>query len=460
MDKDSVILKHDQLEVDDAQADIEELKESNDSQEERLSQMQKKLEELGATPSVSKKPKLQLLRKKESPPQETLVEDYESLYEKAYDSLKQRGIDPDSLDYAGLVSQEELDEIIKDLNAPLPREEKWNKSDFIAVFIASIIASISELVTYNKVIKNDSFNEALNKLHEKTFKHKGNSPIDFQGKIEVPELDQAVSFGGGDHRVRSRGHDLLRFISGIKQFKEGKFVAVAHKNKKKILLESAKNIKGNDYMQLSSIEALIEYSRHMFADFFSTKSLPFPGYSFLYESDSRQLRKLAVEMYKSGFNMKNIAVHTVLTTAIIEFVIRLWIAIENMKEYKDSIEIDEDYSNIDLLKSAFDKKHSEKMSEMLLVAHSIVTAVNLGKVSIECLSGNLYSGLADINITEIMSVVKYGIKVTKSVAERNSDYSKSMYYAKIAQDGWNALDALAEEDEIDIIKNMPELVIA
>ena len=459
MDKDSVILKYDQVQLEDAEQDLEQLKESNDSQTEKLAAMQKQLQDMGAEIPDKNKGLHLIKSKKEQVPAELPEQSYDEIYQEAYESLKLRGLDVDDFDYSGLVSEEELNEIISDLNKPLPREEQWVKSDFIVVFIAAVLGSIADIILSNRdnrfTGKGSKFSESLKDLHEKTFKHKGKSAIDFQGKINVG--GETVSFGGGHHRVLSRGHDLLRFIDGIKSFKNGDMISIRYKNGKR-LLTSTKMVKnGGEFLQLGSIEALVEYAKHMFADFFSPMSLPFPGYSFLFESDNRRIRQLVVDMYKNGFNMKNIATQA-LSTAIIEFVIRLYFAIKNVKEVKEDIEISEDYSKIDLIKVAF--KSSEKMSEMLLAAHVIVTAVNLGKVTIKCIYGDLATGLAQINVTEIISVVRYAIKVTKNVAVRNSDYSKSIYYAKIASDGWNALDMIAQDDEVDVIQNMPDLIIA
>lgn len=459
MDKDSVILKYDQEQVKDAQHDLNQLKERNDSQSDRLAEMQKQLLDLGAEIPAKKKGVHFTKSKKEQILDENPEKSYEEIYQEACEDLKARGLDIDEFDYAGLVSEEELNEIIADLNKPLPREEKWEKSDFIAVFIAAILGSITDIVLSNRDNRftgnGSKFSESLKELHEKTFKHKNNAAIDFQGVIEKNGIKS--HFGGGYHRVLSKGHDPLRFINGIKSFKEGKFVAVDYQNGKRILVEATKTAKGGEFLQLSSLEALVEYARHMFADFFSPMSLPFPGYSFLIECDNRKIRTLVVDMYKNGFNMKNIATQA-LSTVIVEFVIRLYFAIKNIKEAKEDIEIPEDYSKLELVKSAF--KSSEKMSEMLLASHAIVTAVNLGKVTIKCIYGDLAKGLSQINITEIISVVKYGIKVTKDVSIRNSDYSKSIYYAKIAANGWNSLDMITQEDEVEVIKNMPELIIA
>ena len=458
MDKDSVILKYDQFQVEDAEQDIEQLKERNKSQAEKLADLQKQLKDMGAVAPEKKRVPNKTKKEKNKPDNDIELKSYDEIYQEAYNSLKTRGLDADELDYSGLVSEEELNEIIADLNKPLPREEQWEKSDFIAGFIAAALGSITDLILSNRdnkfTGKGSKFSDSLKQLHENKFKHKGNAAIDFQGKIEI--AGETVSFGGGDHRVLSPGHDILRFISGIKSFKNGEMISIRYKNGKRLLTSTKMAKGGGDFLQLGSIEALVEYARHMFADFFSPKSLPFPGYSFLMECDNRKIRKLVVDMYRNGFNMKNIAVQA-LSTVVVEFVIRLYFAIKNIQSIKEDNELYDDYSKIDLIKTTF--KSTEKMSEMLLAAHAIVTSVHLGKVTIKCVTGDLAKGLSQINITEIIALVKYATKVTKNVAERNSDYSKSIYYAKIASNGWAALEELAQDDEIAVIQEMPDLAI-
>jgi hypothetical protein len=65
--------------------------------------------------------------------------------------------------------------------------------------------------------------------------------------------------------------------------------------------------------------------------------------------------------------------------------------------------INEDYSNFEAVKHFFKPENKEKLDEMLLVAHSMVTAVNMGKVVID-------KAPWEINVIEILNVVRYGDK--------------------------------------------------
>lgn len=201
------------------------------------------------------------------------------------------------------------------------------------------------------------------------------------------------------------------------------------------------------------IEAILGYVQHMFADLFSKVSLPFPGYSFLAESTNRDVRKFVADMYHNGFNCKNIIIQSVSTIAI-EVVIRIYFSIMSVKKYYDKCEVTEDYSNIDSLKRFIKPGGKEKLHEMLLVAHAIVTAVNVGKVVIT-------KNFAEINVTEIMAVVRYGVSVVSAMRKRNDEYAKLIYHAEQMNELWEQLDKEFLKDETAFIETMPEtLVIA
>ena len=97
----------------------------------------------------------------------------------------------------------------------------------------------------------------------------------------------------------------------------------------------------------------------------------------------------------------------------------------------NNVEIAEDYSNYEAIKQFFKPANKEKLYEMLLVAHSIVTAVNVGKIVIEIVAsegGALAPALSKINIAEIIAVVNYGAKVTNATLKRTNEYNKVVYY--------------------------------
>lgn len=443
MDKDSVILKYLQNEVADADKDIKGLKKRNINRENALEGLDNKLDEVYSLLNMKKR-EINPIKQPQIVEQVPLKHsdyNYEELYYKASRELIKRGLDIDSLDYHSLVSEDELNEIEKELNRPLPRREKWEKGDFIAVFIAASIGSLIDIILSdrnNKFTGKDSaFSEWLNQFH----KHDGGGPIDYQGK----------GFGGGYHRGLSKGHDILRFIEAIIMFKNGQFEGIKYIDGVAHKVVSSVNQYGNPYEQLSLIEAIIKYAQHMFADLFSTCSLPFPGSSFLVESSNRNLRKLAATMYQNGFNIKNIMIQS-LSTIVVEVILRIYFGIKSVQKYKEEFEVNEDYSNLEAVKEFIKPSSKEKLNEMLLMAHSIVTAINIGKVVIK-------KSPWEINIIEIISIIRYAIPVVNGVISRNSEYSKLIRNADEIHGKWEQLASDTSLQEMETMLMKEELVI-
>lgn len=443
MDKDSVILKYLQQEVDNVGEGINDLKERNMNKENTLEGLDNKLNEVYALLNMKKR-EISTIEKPYTIVErssELSISNYEELYNQASRELIKRGLDIESLDYHSLVSESELLEIEKELNRPLPRREKWEKGDFIAVFIAASIGSLVDLILSdrnNKLTgKGSTFSDWLDQFHQ----HDGGGPIDYQGK----------GFGGGYHRGLSKGHDVLRFIEAISMFKNGQFEGIRYIDGVAHKVVSTVNQYGNAYEQLGWIEAILKYAQHMFADLFSTCSLPFPGSSFLVECNNRDLRKLAATMYQNGFNLKNIMIQS-FSTIIVEVILRIYFGIKSIQKYKAEFELAEDYSNLAAIKEFIKPSSKEKLHEMLLMAHSVVTAVNIGKVVIK-------KSPWEINITEIMSVIRYTIPVVNGLISRHSEYSKLIRNADEIHERWEqvASNISLEKAEIELMAD--ELVI-
>lgn len=453
MDKDLVILKNENFKAEDVEKEIDLLEKSNDNQQERLAGIQARIQELY---KKTGKTNIMVL------PEETIENDddlgeelgeltYEDLYAQAHQALIEKGLDVESIGFDSFLSETELADIVNDLDKTVPREDRWKKSDFVVVFVAALVGGIADAVLGkrdNEVTgKGSKFSNWLNEFHEKEWKHKSGSPLDFQGKIGE------LSFGGGNHRELSRGHDLLRFVDGIKSIKNGTFEAVGFRDGVKYVVKSTVNQNGTPYDTMTLGAAIIEYCHHMLADLLSNNSLPVPGYSFLRECDNRKIRKLSADMYQQGFNLKNVIIQASSTVAI-EIIIRFYYSVLSVKRYNDSVEIAEDYSNWEAIKQFVKPANKEKMHEMLLVAHTIVTAINVGRIVIT-------KNISSINVTEIISVVKYGVKVLKAASKRSREYEKLIYHASEVQDRWKQVASNVDIDDEALISEMQEkLVIA
>lgn len=442
MDKDSVILKYLQNETDDCDKNIAELSSLNSDNATRLNEIDSKLDEVYKLLNKKRNPFLYQVKKEADNNKEHFPEvskTYDELFTIAADSLASRGVDVDNLDYHNLVTEEELKQIIDNLNRPLDKELKWTKNDFIAVFVAASIGSLVDFVLSdreNKLTGKDSkFAEWLDEFHQ----HDGGGPIDYQGK----------GFGGGFHRGLSKGHDILRFVEAIIMFKTGRFEGIRYIDGIAHKVVSGVNQYGTPYEQLGWIEAIIKYAQHMFADLFSSCSLPFPGSSFLVECNNRELRKFAATMYQQGFNVKNIMIQS-LSTITVEVILRIYFGIDEVKRYKDDIEIEEDYSNFQAIGKFIRPTGKEKLYEMLLLAHTIVTAVNVGKVIIT-------KKPWQINVTEIISVIRYAIPVVNNTINRHSEYGKLIRNADEINKNW---ELLADQYSADnLVLEFPETVL-
>ena len=435
MDKESVILKHFQYETEQCEKDKDKLASINGIIEARLNVIDANLESIYKSLNMEKRTlvcmdKGQLCDNLKYPVQ--TVRSYDQIFDFAAKSLVQRGIDVENLDYHDLVSEEELKYITDNLNRPLEKKLKWEKNDFIAVFVVASIGSLVDLILCDRnnefAGKNSPFSEWLNKFHQ----HDQGAPIDYQGP----------DFGGGFHRGLSKGHDILRFIEAIMMFKSGNFEAIRYIDGVAHKVKFSLNQYDNPYEQLGWIEAILKYAQHMFADLFSSCSLPFPGSSFLVESDTREVRKFAATMYQQGFNIKNILIQS-LTTIVVEVLLRIYFGIDEVKRYKSGIEIKEDYSNYEAICKFVRPSGTDKLYEMLLLTHIIVAAINVGKVVIT-------KKPWEINVTEMLCVVRYAIPVLNTTIDRHSGYAKLIRNANEIQRGWEVLAAQCSVDNLSI----------
>ncbi|MEQ8200531.1 MAG: hypothetical protein ABRQ24_03795 [Syntrophomonadaceae bacterium] len=426
IDKDTVILKYQQDEIKDMDSDTVNIQDKNRSNTDRINAIHEQVQEIMDFYSLNypkrQVPELSVVKKYSRSNNENNIDNsYDELYLHASSSLEARGIDLNKLTYNDLLDSDVIAAIDHKLNRPLPPAERWTKDDFIIVFVAAAVGMIADFVFGNRTnpltgsgykasiadngwnfsrVDNSIFSDWLEDLHI----HDSGNPLDFQGP----------GFGGGFHRELSKGHDLLRMAENIWNIKNGRFVGIRYENGQAIQVISTINQYGTSYEQLGNIEAILGYFQHMVADFFSSASLPFPGYSFLRECSDRELRILSANMYKAGFNLKNIVIQAISTIAI-ELILRIYIATNETKKILGegkSFNILADYSNWENIKSVVSVSHI-KYQEMFLVTHGLTTAVNLGKVIIK-------KAPWEINVTEMMMTVRYLIPVLQDYLWRNS----------------------------------------
>lgn len=199
--------------------------------------------------------------------------------------------------------------------------------------------------------KNSKLGSFMDSIHHK-LDHSG-QPLDYQGP----------KFGGGDHRVRTFAHDLLMFPFAIYMLMNGKFIDGYYENSLFQTVVSSANQFGTPYESMSFLDSIVGYATHMAADFFSAAGLPIPGYSLLTHAPNREIRKFANDLYHDGLNLRNLLLQGV-PVALTE--LGMWI-----------------YMGLRYNGTSYSKEMIQhKRNKLLLIAHGIATAVNVGKVII------------------------------------------------------------------------------
>lgn len=286
----------------------------------------------------------------------------------------------------------EISKLSNEINHIDIRSIPFDKWDYIVAFTIGILEVAGDFfisdhnnkysVAYKISDKNNKLGSYFNSIHKK-IDHSG-QPLDYQG----------YKFGGGNHRGRTFGHDLIMFPLAIYMLCSGKFIDGYYKNNIYTPIMTTLNQNGNSYSKLSFDKSLIEYLLHMIADFFSAKSLPIPGFSLLSHFDQHDIRKFANNLYEDGLNLRNLAIQGV-PVATTEFLI--WIY--NSLRYKNS---DYDRETIE-----------NKKYKLLLIAHGIATAVNIGKVIFT-------KNPTSLNLVMIIRV----IRLCWEIIEHNNDLSQ------------------------------------
>ena len=184
----------------------------------------------------------------------------------------------------------------KDAAAEISTDKiSFSKSDIIVVALAGIIGAAFDVVS---ILGNSSKNpvgKIGDNIHE-SIDHKDN-PLDFQGGFDVDGnvvyngkggINKVISYGGGDHREGTIGHDIAHAKEAIKMYEDGAFRDGGYPSGqgtigKYIKVETYVNQYGKPYAKLTHEEAVKAYKSHMWADFWSPKGLPLPYTSDLFE---------------------------------------------------------------------------------------------------------------------------------------------------------------------------------
>ncbi len=240
----------------------------------------------------------------------------------------------------------------------------WSKADLIAVGAVSVVGM---LCTWFDSSIDGAIRERLKTLMSTDLVQGWEAagkrlPIDYMGP----------GFGGRAHRVKSAGHDLARPVEAIRQIMKGEFRGTAWLGD-----DVTEVVVGAKFRDVGSVpEAALRLAQHLLADVVTPMSLPIPGMSILYESESKALRDFALHAYSglgrdTGWNVRSGLVTPGMTVMVTEILIRTYVHLDVYQETGSA---------------RLNLPQTRRRNELLLAAHSLVSAVSLGKVSAQVIA--------------------------------------------------------------------------
>jgi hypothetical protein len=217
--------------------------------------------------------------------------------------------------------QKELDQIYKELS--LLRFPISVKDTLAAIFIG-IVAGLFEGLISASVLAPDH-------KHEVT-----RVPIDYA----IPKPQGFKGSVSDLHRQIGPGHDLLRFKEAIEMMKGEKIdfplwdstISEVMNGKLRpigLSIEKAEELNGFNIPE----QPILEWLKHMYVDLFTRRSLPVPGTTLIADGNPRAA-EIVLNMYKNGFNLKNLLAGGIGILAI-NVGIKIYWSLKLFKDNKD-----------------------------------------------------------------------------------------------------------------------------
>jgi hypothetical protein len=299
---------------------------------------------------------------------------------------------PEHVDFSLLLTEREISTVLKK-HSSIGSELNWFSSldrfDFALSIVTGIIAGIIDVLLVG-IPAHPGFlggqrsegGWLSNLVKEKT----GN----LFPKDKVDELEKAygVSFdpstnsklqehvaglGPRTHRFQSPGHDpLMGFIFGVRDILTGDFTAIS-KDGFLIMQQVADPFLQGEHLFIRILEALKIQFGHLASDVATPSGLPAPLMPLLMflqfgkiGKNSYTIGEVARQIYRSGYDFRHFMASS-LPVMITEIIIRLGYFIRSLQTGKS-------------LSESVPSASSLKLKRQLLIAHSVATLINAGKV--------------------------------------------------------------------------------
>lgn len=285
---------------------------------------------------------------------------------------------------------------------------KWDKWDYIFVGVAGVLAALSDyfLVKIPKQIKYEGVPQQgspITAFLKKTINSKGGEESWFSDWANNLEKTCKVPYdaikdsglkgiGGRTHRFQTFGHDpILGLVMGVLDILRGTITGFSYDSLTGIHKIVTNNI-GVD-VQESLITTILKQLGHLASDVGTPDGLQPPFFTLLQginivnpaSPKHRTFGQIARWMYMNGYDLRHFITMGI-TPGVIEIILRLYLMI---KHYSIHGEV------------KFKLADNPKYRSMLLSAHAIASAANIGKIALQ--QGNPLA----INYAEWLALLRY-----------------------------------------------------
>jgi len=263
-----------------------------------------------------------------------------------------------------------------------------------------------------------------------------NAPVDYK----PPNTPMGMKgYQTNLHRQVGPGHDVLRF-------KEALGLTTGEVDNFKLWDSSAKEILGHDlrhlsknpFNYLSGTAAKTELINHLLIDFFTKRSLPIPGSSYLADH-SPEMTSIMTGMYENGANLKNLLGNTI-GFVILQLI--LWSYVMLYKAVPLSGFQVKNFSKqcLNSLMNEFSKYlKTNEYHVLCMIAHGASFAFD----TTVTLASKSYAGLLQLNYASLAQFGNHSIRyISRSIAE----YKKFMKETRGFSDEAMFQDKLWESD--------------
>jgi hypothetical protein len=315
----------------------------------------------------------------------------------------------------------------------------WDKWDYIFVGTAGVLAALTDFLlvgipksmTYGGQFQEGS--PITSFLKEQINSEKGteswfaNWAHTLEEECKVPYDTVSGGLGGmtgRTHRLQSLGHDpVLGLIFGILDIYRGSITGFSY-DKLTSLHTLTSEVSPSQIQTIGLIENFLKQFGHLVSDVGTKMGLPAPLFSLFQginvqdpiSPKSKTVGEVARWMYLNGYDLRHFLTMG-LTPAVIEIILRSYLMCRHYAEHGET---------------KFLLAGHPKYRSMLLSAHAIACAGNVGKIAL--MQGNPLA----INYAEWLALLRYLIPSIKYWLFDKSRL-KLEYMEKINQEGWQEL---------------------